>query len=304
MKTSIDHLPVAKQRELARIVEILHEEFDDALKLATSEKKKRGRILKIILFGSYARGGWVEDHGSGYLSDYDLLIVVNRHELTDFADIWYKAEDRLIRSKLIKIPVQFIVHSLQDVNSQLAEGRYFFSDIAREGIALYELKGHQLNGPKPPTPQLGYDMAKEYFDEGLARSRSYLETVKFLRNKPEREHQNHAAFELHQAAEHAYGTLLLTLTLYKPQSHNVEFLRSLAEDIAPDLIGAWPRDQRRSRRMFQLLKRAYVEARYSKHYKITPEELEWQEARVKALQDSVERTCKKRLSTLEAPPKT
>ncbi len=301
MNTSIDHLPVAKQRELARIVEILHEEFDDALKLATSEKKKRGRILKIILFGSYARGGWVEDHGSGYLSDYDLLIVVNRHELTDFADIWYKAEDRLIRSKLIKIPVQFIVHSLQDVNSQLAEGRYFFSDIAREGIALYELKGYQLGEPKPPTPQAAYDMAKEYFVDGLQRSKDSIEGYEFYKEKGK---LKDAAFTLHQAVERTYRAVLLTLTHYAPQSHNVEFLRSLAEDIAPDLVGAWPRDQRRSRRMFQLLKRAYVESRYSKHYKITREELEWQEARVRALQDHVERACKKRLKTLKAAPKT
>lgn len=30
-----------------------------------------------MLFGSYARGGWVEDRKSGYRSDYDLLVVVN-----------------------------------------------------------------------------------------------------------------------------------------------------------------------------------------------------------------------------------
>jgi predicted nucleotidyltransferase len=40
-------------------------------------KGKRGRILKLILFGSYARGDWVEDRKSGYRSDYDVLVVVN-----------------------------------------------------------------------------------------------------------------------------------------------------------------------------------------------------------------------------------
>lgn len=52
MKTSIDHLPEHKQRELGRIVEILHEEFDDALDNGTAEFKKKGRVLKIILLGS------------------------------------------------------------------------------------------------------------------------------------------------------------------------------------------------------------------------------------------------------------
>ncbi|MEE8098988.1 MAG: nucleotidyltransferase, partial [Hyphomicrobium sp.] len=61
MKTSLDHLPRRKQTELQRAVDVLFAEFDDMLKLATQPEKKRGRILKIILYGSYARGDWVED---------------------------------------------------------------------------------------------------------------------------------------------------------------------------------------------------------------------------------------------------
>jgi len=58
MKTSFDHLPAAKQRELERVVQILFEEFGDATAIATSHWKKNARILKVILYGSYARGGW------------------------------------------------------------------------------------------------------------------------------------------------------------------------------------------------------------------------------------------------------
>ncbi|MGK9055281.1 nucleotidyltransferase, partial [Neorhizobium petrolearium] len=61
MKSSLDHIPPRKQRELERVLQILHEEFEDALKGGAAEFKKRGRILKIILFGSYAKGGWVDE---------------------------------------------------------------------------------------------------------------------------------------------------------------------------------------------------------------------------------------------------
>ena len=54
------HLPDRKRRELERVAAILFDEFDDALKTKLSMKGKRGRILKLILFGSYARGDWVE----------------------------------------------------------------------------------------------------------------------------------------------------------------------------------------------------------------------------------------------------
>jgi len=140
MKSSLDHLPERKQRELARILEILHEEFDDALKGGIADFKKRGRILKIILFGSYARGDWVDEPHTmkGYRSDYDLLIIVNDRRLTDFASYWYKAADRLLHDRGVTTQVGFIVHSRREVNTALREGQYFFSDMRREGIVLYE----------------------------------------------------------------------------------------------------------------------------------------------------------------------
>ena len=154
MKSSLDHLPERKQRELARVLEILYEEFDDALKGGTAAFKKRGRILKVILFGSYARGDWVDEPHTmkGYRSDYDLLIIVNDRRLTDFASYWYKAADRLLHDKGITTQVGFIVHSRREVNTALREGQYFFSDIRREGIVLYELDDEPLTEPRPVTP--------------------------------------------------------------------------------------------------------------------------------------------------------
>jgi hypothetical protein len=61
MKSSVDHMPLRKQRGIGRILEILHEEFEDAVKEGTAEFKKRGRTLKISLFGSYAKGRWVDE---------------------------------------------------------------------------------------------------------------------------------------------------------------------------------------------------------------------------------------------------
>ena len=85
MRTDLDHLPANKQRELERVVQIVFEEFDDAFALAKHEWKKAGRILKIVLYGSYARGGWIDEPhtAKGYKSDFDLLIVVNDKRLTD-----------------------------------------------------------------------------------------------------------------------------------------------------------------------------------------------------------------------------
>lgn len=148
MKSSLEHLPDKKQRELARVVEIIQEEFADALNGATSPFKKRGRILKIILFGSYARGNWVDEPHTmkGYRSDYDILVIVNTRKLAE-REYWDKAEDRLMWDPGVKTPVGLIVHGLREVNKALTQGQYFFADIRREGIILHELDGEPLAEP-------------------------------------------------------------------------------------------------------------------------------------------------------------
>ena len=89
MKTDLDHLPGHKQRELQRILDVLHEEFEDATTLGTSSWKRKARIRSVILFGSYARGDWVDERhiGKGYQSDYDLLIIVNHAKLKEFYEL-------------------------------------------------------------------------------------------------------------------------------------------------------------------------------------------------------------------------
>ncbi len=100
MKTSLDHLPDAKRRELARVVEILFAEFEASIAAGTSTHKRQGQILKVILFGSYARGDWVNDPVGGYVSDYDLLVVVNDEKLTDVLEFWAKADDHVADSAI------------------------------------------------------------------------------------------------------------------------------------------------------------------------------------------------------------
>ncbi|MBU0825078.1 MAG: HEPN domain-containing protein [Alphaproteobacteria bacterium] len=302
MRTDLDHLPAVKQRELERIVEIIFDEFGQATENATG-RRKGARILKIVLFGSHARGDWIDAPLSAnqYKSDYDILVVVSQKELTDRAAYWAKAEERLIRAytieKALRTPVNFIVHSLHEVNDGLAHGRVFFMEVAKDGIALYEADGSELAAPKPKTPQQALDTAREYFEEHVASAAEQLEIFKFCMA---RRSWKKAAFNLHQAAESLYQGLLLTLTYYTPYNHNIAFLRSLAEGLDRRLYGIWPEATHRERAMFQKLKEAYTKARYSKHYRISEEELAWLGARVEELGRVVHQVCSERIAELEA----
>lgn len=302
MRTDLDHLPASKQRELERVVQIIFEEFEDALALAQKQWKKKGRIEKIILYGSYARGGWVDEPhtAKGYRSDFDLLIIVNDKRLTERVDYWLKLDDRLIRElaidKGLHTPVNFIVHTLQEVNDGLAHGRYFFMDVARDGIALYSYDDKELHTPKPKTPEQALAMAKEYFDDWFPAAMRKHDFARFGMDKG---HLKETAFELHQTAETLYHCVLLVCTFYTPHVHNLAFLRTQAERINMRLIDAWPRERREDRALFEKLKEAYVKARYSKHYRISQEELLRLSANVDALGQAVHAVCLDRISELE-----
>lgn len=301
MRNDLNHLPATKQRELERIVEVIFDEFRGATENATGPRKG-ARILKIILFGSHARGDWIDAPLSAnqYKSDYDILIIVSQKELTDRAAYWAKAEERLIRAytieKTLHTPVNFIVHSLHEVNDGLAHGRVFFMELAKDGIALYEADDRQLATPKPKTPEQALVAATEYFEEGMPNALAFFRSFKHAFDDGL---YKNAAFQLHQASEQLYHCLLLTLTFYTPYNHNIAFLRSLAEGLDRRLYGIWPEDTHRERAMFQKLKEAYTKARYSKHYKISEDELTWLAARVEELGRVVHLVCTDKIAELE-----
>jgi len=301
MRTDLDHLPANKQRELERVKQIIFEEFADSIALATMSWKKKGRIDKIILYGSYARGGWVDEPhtAKGYRSDFDLLIIVSDKRLTDKVEFWPKIEDRLDRElaidKTLHTPVNLIIHTMQEVNDGLAHGRYFFMDIAKDGIALYEFDDKELHKPQPKTPDEALDMAQEYFDEWFPSAMKRFEISKF---DLEKGYLKDAAFDTHQAAERLYHCVLLVCTFYTPHVHNLGFLRTQAERLDMRLVDVWPRELKSDRRYFEKLKEAYVKARYSKHYRITEEELRWLGARVEELGGAVHAICSERLDAL------
>ncbi|MGA1850251.1 HEPN domain-containing protein [Sphingobium sp. HT1-2] len=299
MKTGVDHLPDGKQRELAHVVEIVRAGFARATAQRTQPRFRNGALLKIILFGSYARGDWVEDPVGRYFSDYDLLVVVNHEDLTDIAEFWEKTEAQLLANlsagTTLRTPVSLIYHSLEDVNEKLRLGRYFFMDIVRDGIALYDAPDHPFAEPQPLSPEQALKETQDYFQDWFGTALEFIEGAQFHLG---RGHLNLAAFNYHQAVERLYHCLFLVRTLYSPKSHNLNRLRDLAEELEPSLKAVWPRETRFEKRCYALLRDAYVKARYSRSYRITEQELDWIAQRVTLLQTLVRQACESRIETL------
>jgi uncharacterized protein len=294
MKTELDHLPNRKQRDIAFIRDALLEEFDLCLS-RKSGRRANWRILKIILFGSHAKGTWVEDHASGYISDYDIMVIVNDRELMESYEVWNAVEDRAMRK--MTPPLGLILHTWEEVCQALSIGAYFFKDIREQGIELYSYSLKELPTPGNLSAEDQLEVATKYFSTWFDRSASFLDIMGYLMGKGK---LHHAAFELHQATEHFFACVLLVHTNYLPKTHNILHFRSLCAQIDPAFADIFPNEGKRPRRATQRLKRAYVDARYSMHYEITEEELNWLSAEVEKLQALTKASCEAKLAELSA----
>lgn len=303
MKVLDDHdvsLPEGKRQELALVVDIVRTGFANAIRHRTQPRFRNGRILKIILFGSYARGDWVEDPVGRYFSDYDILVVVDHEDLTDIPEFWAKTEARLLKELTeggaLRTQVGLAYHSIEDVNDKLRLGRYFFTDIFKDGIVLYEEPGHPfVEWDRLPSGE-AIQETQDYFEDWFHSAQYAVKLASYSLADGE---GKYAAFLLHQAAERFYHCVLLVRTLYSPKTHNLNRLRGLTEQLEPKLRSIWPTENRFHKRAYNLLREAYIKARYSREFSISDEEVAWLGERVALLQEMVRELCLARIAALE-----
>ncbi len=285
MKTDLSHLPEHKQAELKAIVAALIPRYAE--------------IEMIILFGSYARGTQVEDKyvekgiTYEYKSDYDLLIVLSKNAHAN-SDTLTQSITGKLEELNYSTPMNPIFHGVEFVNHELREGNYFFAEIKRDGVLLFTTNRYQLEEKREFSPAEAQAKAQDYFNAWFKSANEFFE---FFQIAIEKEYLNKAAFELHQATERYYGALQLVFTGYKPKTHDIEILGKLAKSIDIEFGKVFPRATVQERQRFNLLKRAYIEARYNLDYRITKEELEYLGERVTLLRNLTEQICKQKIES-------
>lgn len=285
MKTDLNHLPEHKQAELKAILLALIPKY--------------GEIEMIILFGSYARGNWVEDkytEGGNtyeYKSDYDLLIILSDDKKAN-ADSFTQAVSAKFDALKLDTPVHTIFHGIDFVNEALSEGNYFFADIKKEGIVLFNSSRYQLVEKRELSPKEIKEKAQSDFDYWFKSANVFYKQFSYAFKD---EHWNEAAFLLHQATERYYGAIQLVFTSTKPKTHDLEILGGMAKASNMEFGKVFPKGNLQERMRFTLLKKAYVDARYKAEYKISKEDLAWLAERVQLLRKFTEQICKDKIES-------
>ncbi len=256
---ALSHLPVEKQTELKHI---------------TTQLQTCKGVEMVILFGSYARGNWVEHMYSEkgttyeYKSDYDILVVTTHDDLRNNHKIENKLTQTIAGHVLTR--VSLIFHSVKHLNQALTMGNYFFKDIKKEGVVLYDSKIYTLNNPKKLSAKESQQKAQEYFNQWYISASDFLEGYEFYLSK----NKFHiAAFQLHQSVERYYTAILLVFTDYRPKQHDLQRL-DLRVRNCDQRFNVFPQTTEEDKHLFELLQRAYIDARYKMdEYSISKEEL-------------------------------
>jgi uncharacterized protein len=300
MKTSLMDLPRPlppdKIRELDIVKEIIIERFE----------KNNHDLEKIILFGSYARGQWVENISvkngitvDEYKSDFDILVVTQKRMIEErWLDLCI--DEEIDNESHIQTEVSIIHHDIDFLNARIRENYYFFSDIAKEGILLYDSGRYELATPGPITPAIQARKSQEDLDYWLEKGNEFYENFKSCLTRSSQAARNIAAFNLHQAAECYYSAVLLVFTGYKPRSHNLKYLNNEATKIDLRFKEVFPMRNKEEKDLFQLLKKAYIDARYKKDYSISMSELEYLSERVYLLGKMTKDICEEEIARLKA----
>lgn len=293
MKTSINYLPEQKRDELRRIVKCVLEVLPGC--------------EMIILYGSYARNTYVDydqriEYGirTCFMSDYDILVVTNTrfqrhvisHILSKATDNYYKGMNRNESTT-----VQFIDESIDDLNKAIDKNRYFYTDIKREGIMLYNSGRYKLARRRKQNYREIKELAEEYYNERFERGNEFLLGAIFYN---EQGLHKMASFNLHQACENYYNSIILTFTLYSPKEHSLIKLSARAKTHSLESSKTFPRNTEEEKRLFDLLQDAYVQARYSLHFRITQEDIEALIPKVELLRDIARQCCEERIKVYAA----
>ena len=106
-----------------------------------------------------------------------------------------------------------------------------------------------------------------------------------------------ASFMLHQATEYYLKTVPLVYILYGYKEHRLDYLIEKCKPYTLELANVFPRDTDEEKHLFDLLQRAYIEARYNKKkFVVTKEDIDALMPKIKLLSEIVEKVCRDRIA--------
>ena len=291
MKRSIKRLPKRTQEELAVLQELILSNLTN--------------VRMIILYGSYARGKYViwdvtyDGCGGGtyYQSDLDILVICDTRDANKAErharEVIVPKYDTRMEGKRHPAPPSIIVENQTTINRAIRRKHYFFYEIIKDGILLYDDGTFQIGKPE----KLPYREIKQYAEEEYEECFPLAEG--FLRHGElayEDGDYKLGSFLLHQACERFYKSFTLVYGGTRPKCHELKVLGAMAKSRSREFANVFPTNTPEEELSYNKLCRAYIEARYNRLFTVSKEQYDYMLARTEVLREVTMRECAARMA--------
>lgn len=229
------------------------------------------------------------------MSDYDIMIVTEQRMGNNEHAVYARILRRFFENKAWEIHThpQFINESISELNKALDKSRYFYTDIKKDGVMLYDNGQYKLTRRRKLDYVEIAEMAQEYYDDKFPFANRFFANAKRDRLDGE---LRMSAFNLHQATENYLRTIPMVFILYGYKEHDLSFLMNECKKHTLEIYKAFPQDTDEERRLFKLLQDAYVQARYNKNFVVTAADIDALIPKIEYLRDTTERVCEDQIN--------
>ncbi len=292
MNKSLGKLPKNKKEEIKEIVRLIVEEVPET--------------LMVILFGSYATGKYVEydqrtEFGvrTMYISDYDFMVITPQNNKKSHESIMHRlsnARNKFYVDRFVmeRTPVSFFNETLDNFNKKILKGRYFYTDIKKQGVLLFNANPEKYKLAR--IKKLNFteirDLAVEYFEEKTEMANSFLRSANHDLNDGD---YKMSSFHLHQATENYLSAIILTSSLYKPKKHDLIEIIDETKLFTTVVVNIFPEYNKKTDRLFQLLYDAYIQARYNKKFVVTKNDIDELLEKITVLKEKTKEVCEEKI---------
>lgn len=289
-RRTLSHLPARKREEIYTAVKMIVEKLPET--------------QMIILFGSYARGDYTEydykiEFGipTTYMSDYDILVITQGASEPYVDRKLENVDTKYFRKYEHSTPLQLIHDDIKKVNQDISDGRFFYNEVKREGIMLYDNGNYKLVRRRKLRFDEIKQQAEEYYSENYENAQAFLKGAYFYETEKV---YKLSSFNLHQACENLFKAIKLTFTLDCKKQHNLEKMLNIVRKYdRAGFLEVFPRQTAEEKRLFKLLKAAYIEARYNPKFIVTKEDIDALTPMVEKLLVLTKRLCEQRIKEYE-----
>lgn len=248
-----------------------------------------GKAEIVILFGHFALAS---QQKAGNLP-YEILVITDHHETREELSLELGGAFKDHNPR-----VSGVIETITFVNINLEQGLFYFSDILREGIIIYDSGEFALSKTIQIAPSKRRKLAEADYKEWISKAKQSWDH--FIESEASTKIQS-AAFFLNQVVEYCYTTIEMVFSHNHYEEHNIKAQRDRIRAFNKRIHEAFPLVTNEERSLFEELSKAYVSGRYisAEDFQISKDALNYWAGEAKKLLIITTEVCLEKIQRLK-----